>query len=74
MEELVEIIQMLEDRIDVLERLIALTDIVIPSEGKFVVDNRPTEPTGSNGRIFYDTTTDELKAYVNGAWTVITVV
>ncbi len=71
MEDLVKIIELLDNRIEVLERLVELKELVIPSDGKFVVDNRPTEPTGQSGRIFYDTTTDELKAYVNGAWVVL---
>jgi hypothetical protein len=71
MQELIEIIERLENRIEVLEKLIDLKELVIPVDGKLVVDNRPTEPTGQNGRIFYDTTTDELKAYVNGAWVVL---
>ena len=35
---------------------------------KVVIDNLATDPTGAEGRIYFNTVTDKLKLYANGAW------
>jgi hypothetical protein len=37
------------------------------------VGSKPSDPTGSNGMIYYDSTNNRLRAYVNGAWKTVTV-
>lgn len=68
MEDLVEIIEALEKRIELLERLVSLREITIPAGGKIVVNNETSDPTGENGQIIYNTTSNKFRVYENGAW------
>ena len=51
MDELITLFKELRDRIELLERLIALEKIVIPPEGKLVVDLQSSDPPAQKGRI-----------------------
>lgn len=68
MDELVEIIETLKKRVGLLERLVALKNITIPSDGKFVVDSQIADPSIENGRIYYNTTSNKFRVCENGAW------
>ena len=68
MEELVAIITGLEKRIEALELLVQIKNLTLPTDGKLVVDNRAIDPTGTNGRIYYNTTSNVFRVYENGAW------
>jgi hypothetical protein len=68
MDELVLLIQQLNLRIEALERLIENREIVIPSNGKLVVDNRASDPTGTTGRLYYSSTSGKFRVYASGLW------
>lgn len=68
MEEFVAILENLEKRIEALERLVSLREITIPQGGKLVVNTETSDPTGENGQIIYNSTTNKFRVYENGAW------
>ena len=68
MDELVEIIEKLEARIALLERLVELKNITVPTDGKFVVDSQTADPPIENGRIYYNTTSNKLRGCEGGAY------
>lgn len=68
MEELVQMIQSLERRIEALERFLDNKEVVIPSDGKLIVDNRASDPTGETGKIYYNTTSGKFRVYAGGSW------
>ncbi len=73
MDELILLFKELRDRIELLERLIALEKIVIPPEGKFVVDLRVSDPPTQKGRIYFNTTLNKFRVCENGTtWKTIT--
>ncbi|QQG43388.1 MAG: hypothetical protein HYW45_04330 [Candidatus Daviesbacteria bacterium] len=72
MEELIKIFTELKQRIELLERLIALSKIVIPTDGKLVVDLQTADPSPENGRIYYNTTLHKFRVCENGVWKTIT--
>ena len=73
MEELVELVLELERRIDQLERQLALKDIVLPVDGKLVVDLRASDPTAQKGRIYFNTTSNKYRVSEDGlVWRTIT--
>lgn len=72
MDELIAIFTELKTRIELLERLIALSKIIIPPEGKFIVDHQASDPDPEDGRIYYNTTLHKYRACENGVWKTIT--
>ena len=72
MEELTQIIRELSKKVENLERLIDITNLVIPANGKLVVDKRSVDPTAENGKIYYNTTANKYKVCENGLWRTIT--
>lgn len=72
MEELIKIFTELKQRIELLERLISLSKIVIPTDGKLVVDSQIADPAPENGRIYYNTTLNKYRVCENGVWKTIT--
>jgi len=72
MEELMQLIKDLTTRLEALERLLENREIILPPDGKLVVDNRATDPTGTNGRIYYNTTSNKFKGYEGGSWKTFT--
>jgi hypothetical protein len=72
MEEIVQIIKDLQTRVELLERLVDIKELVIPVDGKLVVDNRASDPPTEDGRIYYNTTTNKFKVCENGSWKTIT--
>ena len=68
MEEIALLLKELEKRIENLERLLENKEVIIPPDGKLVVDNRASDPTGSEGRIYMNTTTSKLRVYTGGLW------
>ena len=60
MEELITIIENLEKRIETLERLVSLKEITIPTGGKLVVNTETADPTGENGQIIYNSTSNKF--------------
>ena len=72
MEELIKIFTELKHRIELLERLISLSKIVIPTDGKLVVDSQTTDPTPENGRIYYNTNLNKYRVCENGVWKTVT--
>lgn len=66
MEELVELVQELERRVDQLERLLALTEIVLPVNGKLVVDLRASDPPAQKGRIYFNTALNKFRVSEDG--------
>lgn len=45
-----------------------LTNVVIPTDGKLVVETRASDPAVENGRIYYNSATHKLRGCENGAW------
>lgn len=75
MEELVELVQELNRRIDQLERQLDLRNIVIPLDGKLVVDLKTSDPTAEKGRIYFNTTLNKYRVSEDGiTWKTITTV
>jgi hypothetical protein len=72
MEEIVQIIKDLQARVELLERLIDIKELVIPVDGKLIVDIRATDPSAEDGRIYYNSTADKFKVCENGSWKTIT--
>lgn len=72
MEELIKIFTELKQRIELLERLISLSKVVIPIDGKLVVDSQSADPTPENGRIYYSTTLHKFRVCENGIWKTVT--
>lgn len=73
MEELVQIIKQLEKRIEILERQTYLMkNVVIPIDGKLVVDKQSSGVTAEAGRIYYDTGSHKFKVYENTTLKTIT--
>ena len=72
MDDLVLLIQELQKKIEQLERLVDIKNLMIPADGKLVLDNRATDPTAENGRIYYNTTAHKFKVCENGSWKTIT--
>lgn len=73
MEEIVELIQSLKDRIDQLERLVDIRNVVIPDDGKLIVDKRASDPLAEKGRIYFNTTLNKYRVSEDGStWKTIT--
>lgn len=73
MEELVLLIQTLQRRIEELERLLDIRNVVIPADGKLVVDLRASDPTAQKGRIYFNTTLNKYRVSEDGStWKTIT--
>lgn len=72
MEEIVLLVQTLQRRIEELERLLDIRNVVIPADGKLVVESRASDPPAENGRIYYNTATNKYKVSENGVWKTIT--
>jgi len=72
MDELITIFEKLEERIELLERLISLSKIIIPPEGKLVVDFQSSDPPPENGRMYYNTTLHKFRVCENGTWKTVT--
>lgn len=72
MDDLVKLIRNLQMRVEELERLLAIENVVVPSDGKLVVDSRASDPPAENGRIYYNTTINKYKVSENGVWKTIT--
>ena len=68
MEELASLVKQLQQRIESLERQLDNKDVIIPTDGSLIVDNRATDPTGTPGRIYYSTTSGKFRVYASGAW------
>lgn len=66
MDELITLFKELRDRIELLERLIALEKIVIPPEGKLVVDLQSSDPPAQKGRIYFNTTLNKFRVSEDG--------
>ncbi len=74
MDELTKIIQDIKDKLSQLERGLSLRKITIPSDGYLVFDSQTADPvTVVNGRLFYNSTSNQLKVGVSGTWKVVTV-
>lgn len=72
MEELVALVQQLQRRIEELERLLDIRNVVIPADGKLVVESRASDPPAENGRIYYNTAINKYKVAENGVWKTVT--
>lgn len=72
MDDLITILKDLKTRVEALERRASLSKVTIPSDGFLVVDSQSSDPTGTNGRIYYNTTSNKFKVYEGGAWKTIT--
>lgn len=73
MEELVELVQELNRRVDQLERQLDLKNIILPVDGKFVVDKKVADPTAEKGRIYFNTTLNKYRVSEDGiTWRTIT--
>jgi len=73
MEELVLLVQTLERRIEELERLLDIRNVVIPTDGKLVVESRVSDPIAEKGRIYFNTTLNKYRVSEDGAtWKTIT--
>lgn len=73
MEELAEIIKGLEKRIELLEKTRVINTLIFTDEGTLVVPvvtDDPADPT--NGQIWYNSTSNELKIEKNGTVRTIT--
>jgi hypothetical protein len=74
MDELTKIIQDIKDKLSQLERGLSLRKITIPADGYLVLDSQTADPvTVTNGRLFYNSTSNQLKVGINGSWKVVTV-
>lgn len=63
----IQIVRDLAKKVEDLQRA-RLTEVVIPTDGKFVVETRASDPPVENGRIYYNSTTHKLRGCENGAW------
>lgn len=73
MEELVLLIQTLQRRIEELERLLDIRNVVIPADGKLVVDLRASDPAPQKGRIYFNTTLNKYRVSEDGlTWKTVT--
>jgi len=72
MEEIVKILKDLQMRVELLERLVDIKNLVIPVDGKLIVDIRASDPTAEDGRIYYNSVADKFKVCENGSWKTIT--
>jgi hypothetical protein len=45
-----------------------LRNVVIPSDGKFILPHHSTNPTAENGKMYYNTTTHKARVCENGTW------
>lgn len=64
-------IKRLEARIQALERASQIKNVKIPSGGKLVVNIETSDPSAETGKIYYNSSTNELKVYKNGSWRTI---
>lgn len=73
MEELVLIVQTLQRRVEELERLLDIRNVVIPADGKLVVESRASDPAAEKGRIYFNTTVNKYRVSEDGlTWKTIT--
>jgi hypothetical protein len=72
MEEIVQIIKDLQSRVELLERLVDIKELVIPVDGKLIVDIRAFDPPAEDGRIYYNSVSNKFKVCENGSWKTIT--
>jgi len=72
MDEIVSILKSLLARVETLERNQSLSEVVIPTGGKLVVDSLSSDPPAQDGRIYYNTVTNKYKVCENALWKTIT--
>ena len=72
MEELVQIIMQLQKRVEALERQFVMRNVVLPNDGKLVLDKQAANPTAETARISYNTTSNKFVVCENGVWRTIT--
>lgn len=73
MEELVLLVQTLQRRVEDLERLLDIRNVVIPDDGKLAVDKKSSDPIAEKGRIYFNTTLNKYRVSEDGVnWKTIT--
>jgi hypothetical protein len=55
-------------RLKALEAVRIIKNLVIPNDGKFVVDKRASDPAVEEGRIYYNTVSKKHRGCDNAAW------
>ena len=66
--DIISIIKKIEARIDAIERSNQVKKITIPVGGKFVVNKETSDPTPTNGQIYYNNTTGKFRKCSSGVW------
>ena len=74
MDEFLKLLAEFRKRIESLEKKLSIKNLTFPSDGKLVVPVMTADPASpTNGQIWYNSTSNTLKCYVNGAVKTFTV-
>lgn len=72
MDEFIQILKDLTYRIETLERAISIKNVVLPSNGSFVLPSYTSDPASPvNGQMWRNSISNQIKVYHNGSIRVI---
>ena len=66
---IIEILKDLQERVRDLEQSTSIKNLTFPVDGVLIIPRAAADPaSATNGQIYYNSTTNLFRKYVNGAW------